>query len=445
MPCGCWSGDISAIRSTTFTTRTRSSGDVPAQQPGRRAGLERRHVARAGEDDVRLGALVVAGQRPDRSAPGAVLARLLHVQPLQLWLLLDDDQVHVVAAAQAVVRHARGGSWRPAASRARTTVPRSATSIIVDEAGPLMGGAVVVLAPDVDWSAGRSARRPAPPRLLRALLQPLGVLHEHRVDDLRERLVGGEQPVPARQRVALQPALAAVLAQHLHHPAVRRDVIVDGDRSAAMQAAVRRLEDGVQPVGVGLVRDRTAGSSSGFRREDVAQQHAQPAGPSSVAWPGPGRSALVGPRGKSGSSQVSRRAAVDVRVGAHAPVALGRQRGQLRHQPAAARRTAPPAGSCAASFEHARGARGSRARRRAAPGGRGTCPRPARRPPPSGPVQPLGVRRMIIGQRGRAVNAARSRAVLLDGADLVRSNGPAPRRTPGASRAGSSPSTKCGS
>ena len=52
------------------------------------------------------------------------------------------------------------------------------------------------------------------------------VLVEHRVDDVDERLVAVEQPVTARKQVALEPTLAQVLAQHLHHPSVRGEVVV---------------------------------------------------------------------------------------------------------------------------------------------------------------------------------------------------------------------------
>jgi hypothetical protein len=41
-----------------------------------------------------------------------------------------------------------------------------------------------------------------------------------RVDDVDERLVTVEEAVPAGQEVALEPALALVLGEHLHHAAV---------------------------------------------------------------------------------------------------------------------------------------------------------------------------------------------------------------------------------
>ena len=37
--------------------------------------------------------------------------------------------------------------------------------------------------------------------------------------------------MPAGEQIAFQPALAHVLAEHLHHPAVRREMVVVRDRS----------------------------------------------------------------------------------------------------------------------------------------------------------------------------------------------------------------------
>ena len=46
------------------------------------------------------------------------------------------------------------------------------------------------------------------------------MLVEHGIDDVDEGLVAGEEAVPAGQQIAFEPALALVLAQHLHHPPV---------------------------------------------------------------------------------------------------------------------------------------------------------------------------------------------------------------------------------
>ena len=105
-PCGCSFSSTSRMRSTTFTTRTLSSGSSLAEDVDRRQRLERRHVAGAGDDHVRLAVLVVAGPGPDADAARAVQDRLVHRQPLRRRLLAGDDDVHVAAAAQAVVRDA---------------------------------------------------------------------------------------------------------------------------------------------------------------------------------------------------------------------------------------------------------------------------------------------------------------------------------------------------
>ena len=58
--------------------------------------------------------------------------------------------------------------------------------------------------------------------------------------------------MPAGEQVALEPALARVLAQDLHHAAVGREVVVVG-QTLGHPGAVGRLEHGVQPVRGGLV------------------------------------------------------------------------------------------------------------------------------------------------------------------------------------------------
>ena len=90
----------------------------------------------------------------------------------------------------------------------------------VEEAGVLMGEAVVVLAPDqrgdeqVDGGDGR-----APAQFELRFLQPLGVLVEHRVDDVDEGLVAREEAMPSGEHVAFEPAFERVLGEHLHDAA----------------------------------------------------------------------------------------------------------------------------------------------------------------------------------------------------------------------------------
>src|SRR5262249_60626795 len=54
------------------------------------------------------------------------------------------------------------------------------------------------------------------------------MLVEHRINDVDEGLVAREQAVAAGQQVAFEPALAQMLAEHLHHPALRREMHVIG-------------------------------------------------------------------------------------------------------------------------------------------------------------------------------------------------------------------------
>ena len=177
--------------------------------------LQRGHVAAAGHDHVGRDGLVVAGPLPDADALGAMLDGGVHRQPLRRRVLARDHDVDVMAAAQAVVHH------RQQAVGIRRQVDAHDIGLlvhdVVDEAGILVGEAVVILAPDVRGQQVVQRGDLAPPRQLRGDLQPLGVLVEHRIDDVDERLVAVEQPVPPGEQVALEPALALVLAEHLHH------------------------------------------------------------------------------------------------------------------------------------------------------------------------------------------------------------------------------------
>ena len=77
-----------------------------------------------------------------------------------------------------------------------------------------MGEAIVVLLPDMGGEQVVQRGDLPAPRQLRGDLQPLGVLVEHRVDDVDKGLVAVEKPVPPGEQVALQPPLALVFAEH---------------------------------------------------------------------------------------------------------------------------------------------------------------------------------------------------------------------------------------
>ena len=63
--------------------------------------------------------------------------------------------------------------------------------------------------------------------------------------------------MPAGQQIAFEPALALVLAQHLHHAAVGREMVVVGE-GLGDPGAVRHLEHVLPAVGVVLVRAEQA-------------------------------------------------------------------------------------------------------------------------------------------------------------------------------------------
>ena len=224
-------------------------GQLAPDHVDRGERLQRGDVAAAGHDDVRI-AVVVRCPIPDPEPARAVQDRIVDRQVVERGLLAGDDHVHVVAGAQAVVGH------REQAVRVGRQVDaddlRLLVDDVVDESGILVREAVVVLAPDVRAEQVVERRDRPPPGDLARHLQPLRVLVEHRVDDVDERLVTVEQPVPAGQQVALEPALALVLGEHLHHAAAGCEVVVAGE-DLGVPRAVRHLEHRAQPVRGGLV------------------------------------------------------------------------------------------------------------------------------------------------------------------------------------------------
>jgi hypothetical protein len=99
------------------------------------------------------------------------------------------------------------------------------------------------------------------------------VLVDHRVDDVDERLVAGEQTVPAGEEVALEPPLAGVLGEDFHHPAVGGEVVV-ALVPLGHPGAVGDLEDGAEPVRVVLV-GREDPEGRHVAAHDVPQESAE--------------------------------------------------------------------------------------------------------------------------------------------------------------------------
>ena len=223
---------------------------VPAQQVHCGHRLQRRHVAGTRHDDIGFLAGIIAGPFPDADALGAVADRRRHIEPLRRRLLACDNHVHAVPTAQAVIRHPQ-----QSVGVGRQIDPhelRLLVQHVVDEPGILMTEAIMLLPPDMgrqqivqgcDWPA---------PGHRRGVLQPFGMLVEHRIDDVDERLVAIEQSVPAGQQIAFQPTLAGMLGEDFHHAAVGRQVVVAVDMPCE-PGAVGDLEQRLQAIGRGFV------------------------------------------------------------------------------------------------------------------------------------------------------------------------------------------------
>ena len=119
--------------------------------------------------------------------------RFVEGEPLQFGLLAAGDDVDVIAAAQAVIENveqAIGVGRIVNANHFATALQR-----VVHKSGGLVAETVVIVAPGV---AGEEhverCERPAPGKV-NALLEPFGVLRDHRVHYLGERFVGRPHPV----------------------------------------------------------------------------------------------------------------------------------------------------------------------------------------------------------------------------------------------------------
>ena len=172
-----------------------------------------------------------------------------------------------------------------------------------------------------------------PPLDLVGDLQPLGVLVEHRVDQVDERLIGGEEAVPAGQQVSLQPALDGVLGQDLHHPAVGGKMIVIAV-DLAQPGPVGDFQNVLPPVGVVLVRgEEPEVAGLLVERNDVTEERAHDAGRLGDGMAGPVDLDLVVAE-VGHPKRPSQATAVGVRIRAHLAFADGMQLGDLGYRPA---------------------------------------------------------------------------------------------------------------
>ena len=191
---------------------------------------------------------------------------------------------------------------------------------MVEEAGVLVGEAVVVLLPHVGREQVVQRRDVAAPRQLRGDLEPFGVLVEHRVDDVDERLVAVEQPVPSGQQISFEPPFALMLTEHrIQHAPPWREELIAGD-GAGLPLPVGDLENRAEHVRQGFVgAEESEVAQLVVEGDDVTQETAQDAGVLSVHRARCGQGDRVG--AVVGHPQVTQQSpAVGVRVGAHPPL-----------------------------------------------------------------------------------------------------------------------------
>src|ERR1700686_2480783 len=104
-------------------------------------------ISGTGHHHIRLAPLVSRSPLPDSNSTRAMLDRRFQVEPLQHQLRSSNNYIDVVSAAEAVI------SYRKESVRIRRTIYALNIPLlvhnVVDEAGVLVGEAVVVLAPNV--------------------------------------------------------------------------------------------------------------------------------------------------------------------------------------------------------------------------------------------------------------------------------------------------------
>ena len=120
---------------------------MSAQQVHRRQRFQRRHITAASHDHIRLAAAIIACPLPDADPGGAVLYGLVHIKPLGSRLFTGNNNIHIIAATETVIRH------RKQTVGVRREIYAHDLGFLVynviDEARILMAKTVMILAPHV--------------------------------------------------------------------------------------------------------------------------------------------------------------------------------------------------------------------------------------------------------------------------------------------------------
>ena len=177
----------------------------------RRQRLNRRRITAAGHDQIRLRLLIGARPIPDADALRAVHHSLIHGQPLHARMLGCHDDIDVVLALNTMVEAGQQ------AVRVRRQIHaddiRFFVRHMVEHTRVLMGKAVVVLLPYIGGQNQVQRSDLLSPWQLIADLEPLRVLGDHRVHHANKGFIAREEAMSSGEQIALQPALAHVLAE----------------------------------------------------------------------------------------------------------------------------------------------------------------------------------------------------------------------------------------
>ena len=121
-------------------------GELVPQQSGRRQRFLRGNVTGRRHHNVGFSTLVVAGPIPDTDALRAVPDCSVHVHVLQMHLLVGDDHVDVILAAQTMIGHGQERvdvRWKINSGYVGALVHHH-----IEKPGILVSEAVVILTPD---------------------------------------------------------------------------------------------------------------------------------------------------------------------------------------------------------------------------------------------------------------------------------------------------------